>query len=62
MEKSKLILSKNCDILLGGRTRDKESILSRCATLDIKEFEFWDFKNGKILEFLEFLGQVLNLC
>ena len=39
MEKSKLILSKNCDILLGGRTRDKESILSRCATLDIKEFE-----------------------
>ena len=44
---------------VGGTTRDKESILARCATLDIKEFEFWDFKNGKILEFLEFLGQPL---
>ena len=31
---------------VGGTTRDKESILARCATLDIKEFEFWDFKNG----------------
>ena len=39
MEKAKLILSKNCDILLGGRARDKESILDRCATLDIKKFE-----------------------
>ena len=39
MEKIELILSKNHDILLKGRTRDKESILARCATLDIKEFE-----------------------
>ena len=45
MEKSKLILSKNCDILLGGRTRDKESILAICATLDIKEFELYNFKS-----------------
>ena len=39
MKKVLLILSKNHDILLGDKTRDKESILSRCATLDIKKFE-----------------------
>ena len=39
MEKSYLILYKNYDILLGGRIRDKESILARCDTLDIMEFE-----------------------
>ena len=39
MEKAQLMLSKNHDILLGGRTRDKESILPRRDTLDIMEFE-----------------------
>ena len=39
MEKVYLILSKNRDILLGGSTRDKESISTRSATLDIKEFK-----------------------
>ena len=39
MEKVKLILAKNHDILLGGKTRYKESILARCATVDIKKFE-----------------------
>ena len=39
MEKVLLILFKNYDILLGDRTRDKESILARCDTLDIMEFE-----------------------
>ena len=39
MEKVLLILSKNHDILLGDRTRDNESILARCDTLYIMEFE-----------------------
>ena len=39
MEKVLLILSKNHDILLGDKTRDKESILARYDTLDIMEFE-----------------------
>ena len=39
MEKVQLILSKNRDILLEGRTRDKKSISARRATLDIKKFE-----------------------
>ena len=33
------MLSKNHDIFLGGRTRDKESILPRCDALDIMKFE-----------------------
>ena len=39
MEKSIVCIIKNQDILLEGTKRDKESILARCATLDVKEFE-----------------------